>query len=159
MIARKLIDLIEKNSGPLAHGLLGTFRTTEKMADLSKIPAQELETRAFEVYRNLSDWLLNRTEEDIERRYVEIGRRRAQQGVALSHLLWALIAVKRHLWDFLNREITTDQMLELQQEMELIRMVDRFFDLALYYAARGYERELALQEAVRAHGVAAPMRG
>ncbi len=150
MIAHKLIDLIEKNSAPLAHGLLGTFRGSEKMADLSKVPTQELEARAFEVYRNLSEWLLHRTESDIEQRYVEIGRRRAQQGVALSHLLWALIAVKRHLWEFLNRETTADQMIELQQELELIRMVDRFFDLAIYYAVRGYERELALRAAVRA---------
>ncbi len=154
MIARKLIDLIEKNSGPLAHGLLNTFRSGEKMADLKKVPAQELEARAFEVYRNLSEWLLRRTEEDIERRYMEIGRRRAQQGVSLSHLLWALIAVKRHLWEFLNRETMADQMVELQQELELIRMVDRFFDLALYYASQGYEREQALQAAVRAHSVA-----
>ncbi len=155
MIARKLIDLIESKSAGLAHGLLSTFRSSEKMADLRRVPAQELEARAFEVYRNLSEWLLHRTEGEIEKRYHEIGRRRAQQGVALSHLLWALIAVKRHLWDFLNREITTDQMLELQQEMELIRMVDRFFDLTLYYAAQGYEREWALQIAVREHNVVA----
>jgi len=150
MIAHKLVDLIERNSRALAHGLLGTFRSDEKMADLRKVPAQELETRAFEVYRNLNDWLSKRTEDDIDRLYTEIGRRRARQGVSLSHLQWALIAVKRHLWEYLDRETVPDQLMELRQEIDLIRSVDRFFDLALYYVARGYEKEQELQAAVQA---------
>ena len=152
MNAHKLIDMIEKHSAAMAHELLTRFRSSEKMADMKSVPAQELETRAFDVYHNLSDWLLHRTEEDIERRYTHVGRQRAQQGISLSHLLWALIAIKRHLVQFLSREAMADRLFDLQQEIELIRMVDRFFDLALYYATRGYERELALQAAIQAHG-------
>jgi len=153
MLAHKLVDLIERNSRALAHSLLTTFRNDSKMADLHRVPAQELETRAFEVYRNLNDWLTTRTEADIERLYTEIGRRRARQGVSLSHLQWALVDVKRHLWEFLDRETNADQMLELKREIELIRSVDRFFDLTLYYVARGYEKEQELQAAVQAHTV------
>jgi len=35
-----------------------------------------------------------------------------------------------------------DRPLELYQEMELLRLVDQFFDRAVYYAARGHERAM-----------------
>lgn len=139
MVAQKLITLIENNSERLAQGLKKKFLTNERMADMRKVPAAELDERALEVYRNLNAWLLTKTDGEVERRYMEIGARRAAQGVALSHLLWAIIAVKQHLWEFLNREAMADQMVDLFQEIELLQMVDRFFDNALYHAARGYQ--------------------
>lgn len=142
MVAQKLITLIENHSEQLGQGLKKKFLSSERMADMRKIPAAELDERAVEVYRNLNAWLLTKTESEVERRYREIGARRAAQGVSLSHLLWAIIAVKQHLWEFLNREAMADQMVDLFQEIELLQMVDRFFDNALYHATRGYEHAL-----------------
>jgi hypothetical protein len=147
MAAQKLIALIERHSSELAQGLKRKFLSQEKMSDMHRVPADELDQRAVEIYRNLNDWLLSKTEGQIERRYREIGARRAEQGVSLSHLLWAILAVKQHLWEFLNREAMVDHMVDLLQEVELMQMVDRFFDHAVYYAARGFESARASRAA------------
>ncbi len=139
MVAQKLISLIERHSTELGQGLKRKFLSQEKMSDMRRVPAEELDQRSVEIYRNLNDWLLTKTEGQIERRYREIGARRAEQGVSLSHLLWAILAVKQHLWEFLNREAMVDQIVDLLQEVELMQMVDRFFDHAVYYAACGFE--------------------
>lgn len=140
MIALRLVRLIEAHADQLARGLREKIQNCDRLPDMRKVPAEELDQRVYEVYRNLSDWLLYKTESDIERRYIAIGARRAAQGVALSQLLCAILAVKEHLWEFLNREGRVDRATELFQELELLQLVDQFFDRAVYYAAVGHER-------------------
>ena len=140
MIAGKLVHLIEKHSDDLACGLMERLMSCERVADLRRVPREELQQRAYEVYRHLSDWVMTMTESEIERSYTAIGARRAAQGVALSSVIYAIIAVKEYLWEFLRRESVWDQAHELFQERELLHIVDQYFDRALYYAARGYEQ-------------------
>ena len=80
MLAVRLVRLIEKNIGPLSHDLSEIVWKSPQCSDLSKVPATELEARTREIYRNLSDWLLDKTESQIERRYTELGAARAAQG-------------------------------------------------------------------------------
>ncbi len=140
MLAVRLVNLIEAHSQQLSEGLLKKLLTSERTTDLHKVPQEELVERTYEIYRNLSDWLLSKTEADIERRYTEIGARRAQQGVAFSHFLWAISATKTHLHEFLRREGLVDSTVELIGELELLQALDQFFDRALYHASVGYER-------------------
>lgn len=140
MIAERMIRLIEGHSDQLARGLIEKFLNSEKMSDMRKVPLPELQQRVYEIYHNLNDWLETKTEGDIERWYSAVGARRASQGVSLSHLICALLAVKEHLWDFLAREAMLDRPLEVYQEIELLRLMDQFFDRAVYYAARGHEQ-------------------
>ncbi len=139
MYAPRLVELIEKHSEELARGLTEKLAHSEKASELRKIPESEMRQRIYEVYRNLGDWLLNKTEADVERRYTEIGARRAAQGVALSHVVYALLSVKEHLWSYLRFAGLVDRHVELFQELELLQMVDLFFDRAAYYLVRGYE--------------------
>jgi hypothetical protein len=88
----------------------------------------------------LSEWLLIKTGRDIEQRYVEIGERRASQGVALSDFCWAIVMTKEHLWEFLQREGLICGPVEIYGEMELLRLLDQFFDRALCFATEGYEQ-------------------
>ena len=140
MIAQRMVGLVETHSEQLVRGLIEKLLNSEKMSDMRKVPLPELQQRVYEIYHNLNDWLETKTEGDIERWFTAVGARRASQGVALSHLVCALLAVKEHLWDFLSQEAMLDRPLELYQEMELLRLVDQFFDRAVYYAARGHER-------------------
>ena len=108
--------------------------------DLNKVPASELQARTREIYRNLSDWLLDKAETQVERRYTELGAARAQQGVAYSHFVWAIISTKEHVRAFVQREGLSDSAMELHGELELLHLLGQFFDRALYYAAVGYEQ-------------------
>ena len=147
MLAVRLVRLIESHSEQLARGLTEKVWNSPKCSDLHKVPADELQARTHEIYRNLSDWLMNKTEAELERRYTELGARRAQQGVAFSHFVWAITATKEHVRSFVQREGLADSAMELHGELELLHLLDQFFDRALYYAAVGYEQAHAVRAA------------
>ena len=140
MLSTRLVRLIETHADRLSQGLMHKFLHDPHCADLHKVSADELRARSYEIYRNLSDWLLGEKRHELERLYAEIGERRAQQGVAFSHLLYAITATKEHLWHFLEDEGVFTKPGELFGEMELFRMLELFFDRALYHAAQGYEK-------------------
>jgi hypothetical protein len=87
----------------------------------------------------LGEWLLGGNELDIEHRYREIGLRRAQQKVPLSELVQAIVLTEENLWEFLKSEAGMDRAIEIMGELELLQMLEMFFDRAIYFAAVGYE--------------------
>jgi hypothetical protein len=141
MIAGRLVRLIEKNSEQLSRELSEKVWNSPRCSDLHKIPPDELKARTREIYQNLNNWLMAMTEAEIEQRYTELGARRAAQGVAYSHFLWAITATREHMVAFVQREGLSDTAVDLHGELELIRLLGQFFDRALYYTAVGYERE------------------
>jgi hypothetical protein len=139
MIALRLVRLIESHSEELAENLLHKLERSTRTADLRKVPSQEIRERGREVYRNLSDWLLTKTTEDIERVYIALGRHRAEQGITMSALCWALMMTRENLWDFLELQGMREKPLEILGGFELVRLLDQFFDQAVYFATLGYE--------------------
>ncbi len=140
MLGGHLVRLIERHADELADGLVRKLRSSERTSGFHKVPEDELKNGAREVYTNLGDWLLTKTESDIEFRYTQLGQRRATQGVPLTQFLWALMVGKEHLFAFLRREGFADGAVELYGELQLLQSLDQFFDRAVYYAAVGYEQ-------------------
>ncbi len=140
MIALRLVRLIESHSDQLAHGLLEKLLSSERTADFRQVDRAELERGVRELYQHLSEWLLTKTESDIELRYTRLGERRSRQGVSLTNFVWGIVLSKDHLWGFLQREAMVDGVIEIFGELEFLRLLDQFFDRALYYAAIGFAR-------------------
>jgi len=154
MFTVRLVQLIETRAENLSEGLMHKLRSSEKCRELlHKVPPEELKRRTHEIYRNLSDWLLDKTESEIEERYVGLGIRRAQQGVPFSAFLWAVSATKDCLWEFLQGEGLLEKPVEFFDEMELFHSLERFFDRVLYFAAIGYEsaRYAEVEHTLRPH--------
>jgi len=146
MIALRLVRLIETHSEQLTETLLHKLEHSGRAADLQKVPAPEVRARARDVYRNLSDWLLTKTDDEIERVYKPLGCRRAEQGVAMSAVCWALMMTEENLWDFLEVEGMRERPLEILGGFELLRLLDRFFDQAVYFATLGHESYQRLKQ-------------
>jgi len=140
MIAVRLVRLIEQHSDELTNELLHKFQTSSRTTDLQKVPGEELRNRSNEILCNLSDWLLSKSDSDVGGRYREIGALRASQDVSLAHVCWGIVLTKEHIWNFLQREGFLRGPLEIFGEMELLRLLDQFFDRALCYCAEGYEK-------------------
>ena len=64
---------------------------------------------------------------------------REQQGVLLSELMYAIILTREHLWEYLQHEAGVEKPAEAFGELEMLTLLEQFFDRAMYYAARGYE--------------------
>lgn len=140
LLAYHLVRLIENHADDLANGLSQQVQSSPRTVDFRRlVPAPDLKLRVYEIYRDLGDWLLKRTEGDIERRYREIGTRRAMQGVPFSQLAYAIILTKENLWNFLLKNAGVDRTIEVYGELELLQQLAYFFDRAISYAAAGHE--------------------
>ena len=139
MFSYRLVRLIESHADALARGLEQKVQDNDQILHFRDIPAQELRERVYEIYKHLGEWLLGKNELDIEQRYREIGMRRAQQRVPLSEVVQAIVLTKENLWEFLKSEAVMDCAVEILGELELLQMLEMFFDRAIYYSAVGYE--------------------
>jgi len=147
MLGAHLVRLIEKHAEELATGLTDKLRRCERTSGFRKLSREELQHGAADLYRNLGDWLLTKTDSDIELRYTRLGAHRAAQGVSSSQIVWAILMSKEHLWAFLQRESIADRAFELYGELEMLRLLDQFFDRAAYYSIVGMEQGEAAKEA------------
>ena len=143
MLAYRLLRLIETHYEALANGLLQRLQESEKTTDFKRVPPAEFKAAVSEIYHHLGEWLLGKTESEIERRYVEIGAQRRSQGVRFSQLVWAIVLTKEYLWEYLKKEALPDKPVEVFGELEVFELLDQFFDRAIYYAGIGFEEEQA----------------
>jgi hypothetical protein len=140
MTLYRLVRLIEMHSQELAACLLDRVHNSEATPDYQLVPDEDLKERVYEIYRHLGDWLMTKDELDLESRYLRIGARRAQQDVPFSQVAWAIVLTKDNLWEFLKKESEMDRPVEVFGELEMLQLLDHFFDRATYYAAVGYEK-------------------
>jgi len=143
MMLYRLVRLIETHAQALAACLLTRVQDSEDAPDYTRVPAEELRARVYEIYRHLGEWLVTEDKLHVEARYFEIGARRALQGVPLSQLVYAIILTKENLWEFIKKESVLERPVEVFGELELLQLLDQFFDRAIHYAAVGYERAVA----------------
>ena len=140
IMAHRLMKLIETHADALAETLEAKIVSSDRCTDYSRVSGDELKTLVGGIYGQLGLWLITKTEEDVERRYTMIGTRRAEQCVPVSQLLWCIVMVKENLWDYLRNLEALESTSEIFGELELMQMVDQFFDRAMYFAVRGHER-------------------
>lgn len=148
ILAQRLVRLIETHADALTETLDARIANSERCADYSRVTSGELKTLVGGIYGQLGQWLLTKTEQDIERRYTMIGIRRAEQCVPVSQLLWCIVLVKENLWEYLKENEILEDTAQTFGELELTQMVEQFFDRAMYFALRGHEqvREARLGE-------------
>jgi hypothetical protein len=139
MLAYRLVRLIETHSDALAASLLERVKGSPLVPAYRNVPADELKQRVFEIYRHLGEWLLSKSEDDIASRYTEIGRRRAAQEVPVSQLTWTIVLTKENLWEYLKKENIIERPTEVFGELEMLQLLDQFFDRAIYYGLIGHE--------------------
>src|SRR6201997_496608 len=139
MLGMKLVRLIEAHSDELSQGVVDVIRTSERTSDFRAISREDLQRRVSEVYRNLGDWLLQKTESEIAGRFKAVATRRAAEGIRLPQFVWALTLTRDHLLHFLRHEAFADNIVALHGELELHQLLDQFFDRAVYHSILGYE--------------------
>ena len=140
MTVHRLVRLIEMRSNELASCLIDRVHNSEATSDYKFVPDEDLKDRVYEIYRHLGEWLMTKDEVELKRRYLRIGAQRAKQCVSFSQLAWAITLTKENLWAYLKRQSEMDRPVEAFGELELLQLLDNFFDRAVYSAAIGHEK-------------------
>jgi hypothetical protein len=146
MMLYRLVRLIETHSQSLATSLRDQVESCELTPSFHKnVPSEELKERVYEIYHHLGEWLMGKDEFHLEQRYMTIGARRAQQRVPLSEVVWVIVLTKENLWEFIKKESVLERPVEVFGELEMLQLLEQFFDRAIYYSSVGYELEIASQ--------------
>jgi len=144
MMLYRLVRLIETHSQALAASVLEQVRNSKLTQNFQqKVPPEDLNERVYEIYRHLGEWLMGKDEHQLEQRYLQIGARRAGQQVPMSEVIWVIVLTKDNLWEFIKKESVLEHPVEVFGELEMLQLLEQFFDRAIYYAAVGYERAIA----------------
>jgi hypothetical protein len=150
MIAAKLVELIEHQARRLTRDIAQDLITNSRTSGFRRVPAAELEQRVLQLLNRLGDWIADPKSERMQAEFTDWGRRRFDQGVALSELIYAVIIIKQHLRSYIRDNglidaafprVESEYVLpfHLHSLQELNANVGQFFDEALYNLACGYE--------------------
>jgi hypothetical protein len=121
--------------------LVTKIRASAECRDLLvHVPESEQKQYAREIYQDLTEWLVNRTDSALEQRYVALGKRRADQGIPVSHLFSAVTIAHEYLWDYMQQECLHEDPVEFLGGVVLLRSLSSFFDRVVYFALIGYEQ-------------------
>lgn len=146
MLSARLVLMIEDHADELFRGLMDDLQSNPRTPSYHRLHREELRTRLFDLYRHLGGWLSDTTEDHIELVYGALGRKRREEGIPLSEVVYALTLAKYHLRDFIRIRGLIDSAVELYQELELQRLVGRFFDRAIYHTVRAYEHDAGMRQ-------------
>jgi len=152
MIAAKLIELIEIHAPRLTSDVVHDLVTNEKTSRFRAVRPQDLEQRIFEIFHHLGNWLGDPRSQNVRKEFEDWGRRRFDQGVPLSQIVYAVIILKKHMARYIVDNglvaasfprVEGDYVLpmHLTSLQELNNSVSQFFDEAIYHLACGYEEE------------------
>jgi hypothetical protein len=140
MRALKLVQHMKANAGRMSEALIQKIRTSDRCRDLLvKVSVEEHKQYALDIYLDLTAWLATETESSIEKRYVALGVRRAEQSVPFSELFWAVCIANEYLWEYMQQECLLEEPVEFWGGVQLLRSLNQFFDRALYFASIGYQ--------------------
>jgi len=145
MMLYRLVRLIETHSEALAASLLERVQNSELTPSYRNVPSADLQERVYEIYRHLGEWLVGKDESYLEQRYLKIGAKRASQRVPVCEVIWVIVLTKENLWEFVKKEAVLERPVEVFGELEMLQLLEQFFDRAIYYAAVGYEQALKEQ--------------
>ena len=162
MIAAKLIELIEIHADRLTADVTRDLITNDRTRGFRAVRPQDLEPRIFQIFHHLGNWIGEPRSRSVQAEFGDWGRRRFDQGIPLSEIVYAVIVLKQHmaryildngLVDASFPRIDSDYVLpmHLYSLQDLNTHVGEFFDEALYYLARGYEAEARRLSPASAH--------
>ena len=155
MLTVRLVQMIEDHAEELTQELVKDLQHNPRTPHYHHLTAEELHYRTYSVYRHLGQWVSQKGEDEIAAQYADLAIRRYSEGVPLEEIVFALISTKNHLYQYIRMTGLLDSAMELHQERELRRLVGYFFDKAIYFTVRAFEREAALPHPMHAKKAAA----
>jgi len=160
MVADRLVEIIEKNAARLAAEVADDVATNARTRGFRAVPRKDLEKRVFQILHHLGQSLSARRSERVKAEFADWGRRRFDQGIPFSEIIYSIIVLKHHLRRYIRenglveasfprvgRNLTVpvhlNNLQELNAEMSL------FFDEALYHLSCGYQEVAMTQPRAR----------
>jgi hypothetical protein len=139
MLISNLMLNIQTHADALTTAFVSDLVSNPKTPFLARVAREDLERGAATLYTSLADWLAEKQADKLETNFRARASRQRKAGVPLSEIVFAVILLKRHLWEFVKRNALVDSIGDLYQRDEVIVLIGEFFDRLLYATAKGYQ--------------------
>jgi hypothetical protein len=139
MLISNLMLNIQTHAESLAAAYVLDLTANPKTPHIAKLPREDLERVACDLYARLYDWLGEKKTEALETEFRDRARRQRKAGLPLSEIVFGVILLKKQVWEFVVRNVLVDSIGDLYQRDEVIVLIGEFFDRLLYATAKGYE--------------------
>lgn len=150
MIAAHVIELIEIHADRLTNEVANSLVVNVRTTGFRRVRLDELERRIFEILHHLGAWIGNPKSERVRTEFLDWGRRRFDEGIPLSEIVYAVLLLKSTLRRYIRDNGLVEEVVprvygdgvlpvHLHGLMELNSQVNEFFDEAIYHLCMGYE--------------------
>jgi hypothetical protein len=139
MLISNLMLSIQTHAEKLTASFVSDVKNDPKMAHLASVRHEELTSAARSLYCRLAEWLAEKHPEELEAHFARGARRQRRAGIPLSEIVYAVILIKKQLWEFVKRNALVDSIGDLYQRDEALILIGEFFDRLIYVTVQGYE--------------------
>jgi hypothetical protein len=139
MLISNLMLSIQAHAEKLTTDFVADLKSDPRMTHLARVRHDDLVSAANSTYGRLADWLAQKHPEELEAHFMAGARRQRQAGIPLSEIVYAVILLKKQVWEFVKRNALVDSIGDLYQRDEALILIGEFFDRLLYVTVRGYE--------------------
>jgi len=148
MLSIRLVQLIETHWEEIATRLINEVKKHPETQSLAHRPDAELRAWCRDIMENLEALLAARKEDQVQRRFRVLGRRRFEENIPLHEAVMRLQLLKAEIFNFVHEQGFPMTVLELYREEELQVLIGRFFDACVFQVVRGYEEALRVASQV-----------
>jgi hypothetical protein len=148
MLSGRLVHLIETHWEDIVASVIYRIRLEPHVEHYRATVEADLREWGRVLLENLGHWLHAGGEDEIAKRYEQIGRRRFEDGIPLHESVHVLCIVRERVLDFVEEHVYSKNTLALYEQEELDRRLGRFFDLLTVHLVKGYETVLRRAAAV-----------
>jgi hypothetical protein len=134
------VQLVEKNHAQITERFMNDLMKNPDTDAYRTLDRGLIYEHSDIVYRDLSTWISREyPKSKIAERYMKIGEDRWNRGIPFSQVQKALSLQMRHLWLFVMDKLFSD-MTAYQDALELNNRVVLYFERAMFYVLKGYEK-------------------
>ena len=143
MVFKNLISVVEANLDTIAKTWLAEIKKSEYMSTYQKFSEDEVLKRGKAVYKNLIKWLeTGASNKEVENYFEKVGAERNREGFPLTEVNYALYLTKKVFWSFSVWKVEITGLMDSSEAIELMTVLNNYFDLGNFYIERGYLNEL-----------------
>jgi len=136
----RFVKLIEENHQEITNRFMNDLLKHADTAAYRNIDRDFIYESSDRIYRDLSKWIAREyPKKKIEERYSTIGKDSYISRIPFHQAQKALVLQKRHLWLFVIDMLDDDNTMYMEA-IELNNRVALYFDRAIYYMLKGYEK-------------------
>jgi hypothetical protein len=140
---------IENHWENIAAAVVRAAHTDERAHHYRLLDDESLRQRARDLVTDLRQWLAAGEDGATAERYRTLGETRHQQGVALSEIIAATQLIERKITDYIQAENAAQNAVDLYTELEMLRVLHRYFQVVQLSVVEGFEKSAARSRASR----------